>query len=93
MSCRSDEEDDAARPPPGFTTQTKAIRNDGAGHVGSDAERMDTKSDADVEKQFDESTGKKRNYAGRHSYRFIKEWDTGPRALLDDTVIDHEIYT
>ena len=47
----------AAPPPPGFTTPTKAIRNDGAGHAEPDADRMDTDSDSDVEKQFDESTG------------------------------------
>ena len=59
MSCRSDEEEDAAPPLPGFSTPTKAIRNDsdGAAHAESDAERMETKSEADVEKQFDESTG------------------------------------
>ena len=51
------EENDAAPPPPGFTTPTKAIRNDGANHAESDAERMETESEADVEKQFDESTG------------------------------------
>ena len=57
MSCRSDEEDDAAPPPPGISTPTKAIRNDGAAHAESDAERMETESEDDVEKQFDESTG------------------------------------
>ena len=57
MSCPEPEQIDAAPPPPGFTTPTKAIRNDGAGHAEPDADRMDTDSDADVEKQFDESTG------------------------------------
>ena len=87
------EENDAAPPAPGFTTPTKAIRNDGTGHANPDAERMETESDLDVEKPFDESTGKKRNYAGPHSYRFIKEWATGPRALLENAVIEHEVYT
>ena len=36
---------------------TKAIRNDGAAHAESDAERMETESEDDVKKQFDESTG------------------------------------
>ena len=57
MSCRSDEEDDAAPPPPGISTPTKAIRNDGTAHAESDAERMETESEDDVEKQFDESMG------------------------------------
>ena len=57
MSCRSDEEDNAAPPPPGISTPTKAIRNDEAAHVESDTKRMETESEADVEKQFDESTG------------------------------------
>ena len=57
MSRSESEEIDSALPPPGFSTPTKAIRNDGAAHTESDAERMETESDADVEKQFDESTG------------------------------------
>ena len=57
MPCRSDEEDDAAPPPPCITTPTKAIRNDGAAHAKSDAKRMETESEEDVEKQFVESTG------------------------------------
>ena len=35
MSCPASEEGDAARPPPGYSTPTKAIRNDGAGHAES----------------------------------------------------------
>ena len=57
MSCPESEEIDAAPPLPGFTTPTKPIRNDGAGHAGPDAERMETESDADVEKEFEKSTG------------------------------------
>ena len=57
MSCRSDEEDDAALPLLGISTPTKAIRNDGAGHAHPDAQGIESESDADVEKQFDESTG------------------------------------
>ena len=52
MSCRSDEEDDAAPPLPCISTLTKAIRNDGTAHAESDAERMETESEADGEKQF-----------------------------------------
>ena len=59
-SCRSDDEGDAAPPPPAFSTPTKADRNDGAGHAKPDAERMETESDADAEQSFDESTDKKR---------------------------------
>ena len=36
---------------------------------------------------------KKRNYAGPHSYRVIKEWPTGQQALLEDAEIEYEIYT
>ena len=57
MSCRSDEEEDADPPQPGISMQTKAICNDGAAHAESDAEGMETESEADGEIQFDESTG------------------------------------
>ena len=62
MPRRFNEEDDSAPPPPCFSTPTKANGNDGAGHAEQDAEGTDNDSDADVEKEFDESTGKKRNY-------------------------------
>ena len=68
MSRQESEEDNAAPPPPILTTPTKVSRNDGAGHAGSDAEGTEDESDADVEKEFDESTGKKRNYTGYHTY-------------------------
>ena len=86
MPRGSDKEDDAAAPEPGFSTQTKSICNDGACHAGPYARGTDAESDADFEKEFDESTGKKRNYAGPHSYRVIKEWTTGtgPQARLED---------
>ena len=57
MPNESDDEDDAALPRPGYSTPTKAIRNDGVAHGEPDAERMETESDANVEKQFDKSTG------------------------------------
>ncbi len=68
MPRRESEEDDAAPPPPILTTPTKADRNDGACHADSDAEGTVSESDADVEKQFDTSTGKKRNYTGYTTY-------------------------
>ena len=57
MPRRDSEEGDAAPPPPSFTTPTKLSRNDGACHAKPDAEGTESKSDADVGKQFDESTG------------------------------------
>ena len=52
------EENDAAPPPPSYSTPTKVERNGGAGHSESDAARMETESAADGEKPFDKSTGK-----------------------------------
>ncbi len=57
MPRRESEEEDDAPPPPSFTMPTKLNRNDGAGHAKPDAQGTESKSDADVEKQFDESTG------------------------------------
>ncbi len=57
MSDRESEEELDAPPLPGFSTPTKADCNDGAGHAEQDAEGTKVESDADVEKQFDESTG------------------------------------
>ena len=93
MPRQESEKDDAATPEPGFSTPTKAICNDGACHAEPDAEGTEADSDADVKKGFDESTGKKRDYAGPHSYRVIKEWATGQHALLEDAKIEHQIYT
>ena len=53
MHRQESEENYAAPPAPGFTTPTKAHRNDGAGHAGPDDERMETKSDPEVEKLID----------------------------------------
>ena len=53
MSRQDSEEEDDAPQPPGLLTQTKASRNDGAGHAKPDAEGTKVESDADVEKQFD----------------------------------------
>ena len=77
MSCRSDEEGDAALLPPVYSTPTKAICNDGACHAEPDAGGMQTESDADVEKQFDEPTGKKHKYSPFLKYSVVKEWATG----------------
>ena len=54
---------------------------------------METESDADVEKEFEKPTGKKRSYAGPLVYRVVKEWTTSPQAKLEDREIDHRIYT
>ena len=51
MPRSESEEIDAALPPPGFSTPTKAIRNDGAAHAESDAERMETEFEDDVDGQ------------------------------------------
>ena len=93
MSCPESEEIDAAPPPPGFTTPTKAKCNDGAAHAESNDERMETEPEADGEQKFEESTGKRRCYAGPLTYRIIKEWTTGPQATKEAKVIEHEIYT
>ncbi len=66
------------------------------GHVNPDADSEGTnaESDPDVEKQFDESTGKnrkKRKFASFHEYRVVEEWATGPDSFLEDAVIDHQI--
>ena len=57
MSDQECEEELDARPPPGFSTPTKADGNDGACHAEPHAEGTKDGSEADVEKQFDESTG------------------------------------
>ena len=41
--CQDHEKEDAAPLPPGFSTQTKAYHNDGAGHGGPDAEGTESK--------------------------------------------------
>ena len=93
MPRRESEEEDDAHQPPRFPTLTKVICNDGAGHAEPRAEGTESESDADVEKQFCESTGKKRNYTGYQKYRFIKQWVTGEDAVLEEAKIQHEIYT
>ena len=92
-ACPESEEEDDAPPPQGFTTPTKVIRNDGACHAELDAEGTESESDADVEKQFCESTAKKHNYTGYQKYRFIKRWVTGEDAVLEEAENQHEIYT
>ena len=76
-----------------FCRPTKTNRKDGAGQADPDAEITEAESDPDIEKEFDESTGNKRNYNGDHMNRNIKEWATRPDALLEDATILHEIYT
>ncbi len=53
---KCEEEHDAPQLP-GFSTLTKADCNDGACHAEQDAKGTKDASDADVEKQFDESMG------------------------------------
>ncbi len=85
MPRRSDEEDHAAPPLSGFSTPNKASRNDGAGHAEPDAEGTEDESDLDVEKKFDESTGKKRNYTGYHTCRLrIPCWRM-PKLIMKST--------
>ena len=62
MADQQCEEEHDALLSPGFSTPTKAHRNDGAGHADPDAEGTESESDTSDEKEFDISTGKKRNY-------------------------------
>ncbi len=87
MPRRETEEEDYAPQPHGFSTPTKAIRNDRAGHACLDAEGTESESDADVEEQFDKWTGKKRNYTCYQKYRFIKHLVTGEEAVLEEAKI------
>ncbi len=73
MPCQSDEQDQIAPLPPVFTTQTKAIGNDVASHAGMDAEETKAKLEANVEKQFNVSTGNKRKYNSYLQYTEIKQ--------------------
>ena len=57
MSDLESEEELDASPLPCFSTPKKADSNDGASHAEHDAEGTKVESDADVEKQFNESTG------------------------------------
>ena len=57
MSSPEPEEIDAAPPQPRCSTLPQDESNGGAAHAESDAERMETESEADGGKQFDESTG------------------------------------
>ena len=93
MPRQESEQEDAALPPPGFTTPTKAIRNAGAGHGEPDAERMETASEGEGEKEFEESTGKKRRNTGPLVYRVVKQWTTGSQAKLEPKEIEYQIYT
>ncbi len=58
MSGREFEEEVDAPLSPVFSTLTKASHNDGACHASSDADGTEDESDANVEEQLDESTGK-----------------------------------
>jgi hypothetical protein len=93
MSERECEEEHDALLPPGFSTPTKASRNDGAGQAEPEAEGTKHESVADVEKEFGESTGKKREYHPFRQYTEIKRWKTGVESELEDEEINYEIYT
>ena len=92
MPCRSDEEECNAPPDPAFSTPTKVNSNAGAGHAELHAERMEAESAADVEKQFDKSTGKKRTYHPYLVYTEVKRWATGEDSILDPAEIKREQY-
>ena len=83
MSDRECEEEDDAPLPPAFTTPTKAISNDGACHAEPDAKGTEYGSEAYVEKQLEESTGKKREYHPFRQYTEIKRWKTGSDSILE----------
>ncbi len=93
MSRRDSEEDNAAPALPILTTPTKADHNDGAGHAEPDAEGSESDSDANDEKQFDESTGKKREYHPFLQCTEVMLWKTGLDSVLEPAQIDHAIYT
>ncbi len=57
LSDRESEEEHNAPLPPSFSTPTKISLNDGVGHAEPDAEGTEDETDANVKKQFDESTG------------------------------------
>ncbi len=67
---------------PGFSTPTKADRNDGACHAEPDAEGSEDGSEADVEKEFEESTGQKREYHPFCQCTEIKWWKAGSNHRL-----------
>ena len=79
-------------PPPGFFTPTKADRNNGACHAYSDAKGTEYEIDANVEKEFNESTGKKRKYNPYLKYTEVKRWITCEDTILEPTEIKREIY-
>ena len=93
MSCPASEEIDAAPSPPRRTTPQQDESNGRAAHAKPDAEGMQTESDADGEKQFDESTGKKRKYNPYLTYTEVKRWTTGEDSILEPAQINHDIYT
>ena len=93
MSCPASEEIDAAPPPLGCSTPQQDESNGGAAHAKPDAEVTKSESEADVEKQFDALTGKKRKYSAYLKYTEVKRWSTGKDSMLEPAQINHEIYT
>jgi hypothetical protein len=93
MPRQESEDDNAAPLQPAFPLQTKAIRNYGACHGKQDAEGTESESDADVERAFNESTGKKCRYNPYLQYTEVKRWSTGADSILEPAQINHEICT
>ena len=93
MSCPEPEQIAAAPQSPCCTTPPQDESNGGAAHAESDAEKMETESEGDGEKEFDKSTGKKRKhtYGAFREYGEVGRWSTGPDSLLDPAEIDHQI--
>ena len=83
MSDREADEERDAPPPPGFSMPTKVNGNDGACHAEPDAEGTESESNADVEKNFDESTRKTRKYYPYLKYTEVKRWSTGKDFMLE----------
>ncbi len=89
MPCQSDEEDQIAPSPPGFSTLAS---NDGAGHADPDAAGSKAYSDPDVEKQFNKLKGKKLEYHPYLQYTEVIQWKTCPDSVLEPAQINHEIH-
>jgi hypothetical protein len=52
---------------------------------------MESESESDDEKEFDQSTGKKLNYTGHQEYCLVKEWVIGEDSVLEEAKTQHEV--
>ena len=94
MSCpTSSEEIGAAPPPPVSPPPPQDESNGGAAHAESDAERMETASEAKGQKQFDKSTGRMRKFAPFLEYREVGRWATREDSELEPAEIKQAIKT